>query len=154
MTAPRARLAALALALSALALPSQAQTLPPSTVDRQAIAQLQYQLTQPGVSPSQRREIQLQISQLEYQINTRSPIAPAGSSPAPFTIPALEQRAPLSPLQLVPYEPVHYGSCEADRSVIAYLRGELGEPGLSQQERSYIPQQIDRLRDDLRARNC
>lgn len=68
---------------------ASAQTLPQSTLDRQQIMQLQNELNNPSVTPSQRRDIEMQISTLEYRINTRPLIVPPpnlvpGASPTPF----------------------------------------------------------------------
>ncbi len=66
-----------------------AQTLPQSTLDRQRIMQLQNELNNPSITPSQRREIEMRISTLEYRINTRPLVVPPPNlaptaSPAPF----------------------------------------------------------------------
>ncbi len=68
---------------------ASAQTLPQSTLDRQQIMQLQNELNNPSITPSQRREIEMQISTLEYRINTRPLIVPPPNlaprvSPTPF----------------------------------------------------------------------
>jgi len=70
---------------------ASAQTLPQSTIDRQQIMQLQNDLNNPAITPSQRRDIEMQISTLEYRINTRPLIipppnlaAPASSTPVPY----------------------------------------------------------------------
>lgn len=135
-----------------------AQTLPPSTNDRQAISQLQYQLTQPGTTPEQRRVIQQQISQLQYQINTRPLISPPSGAPTPA--PLVPPKGGLSPFvqynQSVSIQPQHYGygSCDADRSMIQYLQAKLKDPSITYQERTYIPQQINDLQTDMRERHC
>ncbi len=68
---------------------ASAQTLPQSTLDRQQIVQLQNELSNPSITPSQRRDIQMQIATLEYRISTRPLIVPPPNlapvaSPAPF----------------------------------------------------------------------
>ena len=140
----------------ALGLPSalcSAQTLPQSTVDRQTIAQLQYQLSIPGVSAVQRREIDLHISQLEYQINTRPPI-----TPPPFL--QMPEPAHQSPLGFAPYavpaatDALTAQSCAADRAVIAYLAGQLRDASATPQERSYVTGRIVELQRNLSDRNC
>jgi len=68
---------------------ASAQTLPQSTLDRQQIMQLQNDLNNPSITPPERREIEMQISTLEYRINTRPLIVPRPNlapraSPTPF----------------------------------------------------------------------
>ena len=134
----------------------RAQTLPQSTQDRQTIAQLQYQLSQPGVTAQDRVRIQERITQLQYQINTRPPIQAPGATPLP------PQSYPIYPVFYnqkapdVPIEPSHYGygSCAADREMIEYLQDQLKDPNLTQQERTYIPNKIKDLEHDMKVRRC
>ena len=68
---------------------ASAQTLPQSMLDRQQIMQLQNDLNNPSITPPERREIEMQISTLEYRINTRPLIVPPPNlappaSPTPF----------------------------------------------------------------------
>ncbi len=136
-----------------------AQTLPQSTVDRQTIAQLQYQLTQPGVSQQQRLAIQEQISELQYRINTRPLISkPPGAPTPPPLIPNSSAGAPFSAAPLaqgafaVPH--IYYGSCDADKSMIAYESAELKNSTLTQDERGYVSDRLRQLHADMRARRC
>lgn len=145
----------LSLAFGVAAAFGRAQTLPQSTVDRQTIAQLQYQLSMPGITAVQRREIEMQITQLEYQINTRPPIVPPPFSRTPQ--PALQGAIPYGAAQYaVPAtaDALPARPCDADRSVIAYLRGQLRDDTATAQERAYNSQRIRDLQRDLHARNC
>jgi hypothetical protein len=136
-----------------------AQTLPPSTQDRQAIANLEYQLSLPGVSPESRRAIQLQITRLQYQINTRSPVQPLPTlAPAPPQTASAAGYAPESyttataPNQIaVPA----YGSCRADSSVLQYLQSLLSSPSIGYDERVYIKHsQLNDVRHQMSERRC
>ncbi|MEO9171277.1 MAG: hypothetical protein ABI282_03130 [Candidatus Baltobacteraceae bacterium] len=155
MIALRACAGLQAIVLCLLPATIAAQTLPQSTIDRQTIAQLQYQLSLPGVTATQRRESEIQISQLEYQINTRPPIEPPPASQMPLLkmqsspFPSAEVQFPV---QVVPA--TVYGSCDAGRSLIAYLSGEMNDAQLTAQERAYIPQHIVTLRNTLRSQRC
>lgn len=151
-----ARLAAfLALSVTAAA----AQTLPQSTTDRQTIAQLQYELTQPGVNAQQRLAIREQISELRYQINTRPLIAPPPGAPspvpllAPFGAGAAFSSAPLVQ-GAFPLPHVYYGSCDGDRSAFAYEKAELKNPQLTQEERGYVSDRLRQLSTEMRERRC
>jgi hypothetical protein len=143
-----------------------AQTLPPSTQDRQQIAILEYRLSLPGVSPEDRRAIQLQITQLQYQINTRSPVQPlptlaptlpqAGLGASSASISASRSTgsngygASTSQLSI----PL-YGSCEVDAGVIQYLQSQLSSPDIGYDERVYISK--DELREinyQMSSRRC
>ena len=145
--------------LAAIAIPliaSAQTTLPPSTQDRQHIADLQYQLTQPGTSAADRARIEREISQLQYQINTRPAIQPAPAITPNWSgsltlgnLPRLDPNA--TP---VPLGPAVYGSCEADRAVIEYLKQELQDPTTSHQERTYDRAKLNELETDLKSRNC
>lgn len=97
MLSPTAPLRAFAIAtilgLSLFGQRAWAQTLPQSTIDRQQIMQLQSELSNPSITPSQRREIEMQISTLEYRINTRPLIVPppnlskgAPPTPSPYLV--------------------------------------------------------------------
>ena len=138
-------------------LTTSSQSLPPSTNDRQSITYLEYELTQPGVTSQQRQVILKQISQLEYQINTRPLITPPGPESTPAIIPdngrlpAMRATAPP-----IPTEPSNYNTsaCDADRGMITYLEAKLQDPTISYQERVYIPQQINDLKTDIRNRHC
>src|SRR5215469_4455905 len=71
------RAALVAIGIAAVPLLAFAQTtLPQSTQDRQQIQNLQFQANLPGTSTADRAQIERQITQLQYQINTRSPIEP------------------------------------------------------------------------------
>ncbi len=144
MNARSIRILLLVVVIQSAPYASYAQTLPQSTVDRQSIAQLQSQLAMPGISIEQQREIQLQISQLEYQINTRPPIVDPRS-------PGANQgsRQTYTPATIVPLD-----LCAADRSVVEYLQGAVKDPKVPQQERAVDAQRIRSLREDLRSRNC
>jgi hypothetical protein len=146
---PRIHPAAVPLAFAA-AIALQAQTLPPSTQDRQSIANLEYQLSLPGVTASERREIELQITQLQYRINTRSPIQPLPTL-APYAPPGstLPSYVTTSASMIVPV----YGSCDADRGVIEYLRDRI-KAADTQAERSYLKSQIVDLQRALSQRKC
>ncbi|MDQ2866272.1 MAG: hypothetical protein M3R51_08600 [Candidatus Eremiobacteraeota bacterium] len=137
------------LALALLPATARTQTLAQSTVDRQTIGQLQSELSAPNVTPAQRREIEMQISELRYQIDTRPAIQVPGPPPPAFAPPG----PPANFSAPAPPEAIDV-SCDAYRSVIAYLSGELGSTQASTDERAAISQQIARLNGDLHSHHC
>jgi hypothetical protein len=130
---------------------ARAQTLPPSTQDRQEIANLEYQATLPGATAATRADIARRISELQYQIDTRPAIEPMPTiAPAwnqPLSIPS--QNASVSPqlsTQTQDMTAPVYGSCASDRDVIAYLQQQLTLVSTSPQERTYDRSRIADLR--------
>ena len=145
--------------VAALATPAlvAAQSLPPSTQDRQAIATLTYQANLPGTSATERAAIARRISELQYQINTRPLIAPMPTIAPNWTgnVAPINQLPALNPNATpVPLGPSIYGSCEAERSVVAYLDEQLSLPSTTYQERQYALSRRAELEKDLRARGC
>jgi len=144
------------------------QNLPQSTQDRQAIAYLQYQLTQPGVNSVDRREIQQRISQLQYDINTRPPIEAPKDYAKPYgpqtqtytrltgvtlTIPSVDARA----TAVINLTDTMFGKedmCTAKYDTIVYMNSQLHNPDNTYQELVYIPQVIDRTAHEMRNLGC
>jgi hypothetical protein len=140
-------------------------TMPQSTQDRQSIQILQYQLTQPGVNATDRRQIQDQISHLQYQINTRPLIETphqnttpqAGQAAANDTnqsFPSVDERA--NALVNIGDEPL-YGVrdlCTANAGTLEYLNGVLENPNTTYQERTYIPHLVNRIQHQMRNLSC
>jgi hypothetical protein len=160
---------AAALAVVAIApFATSAQTLPQSTMDRQAIANLQYRLTLPSTTPTDQREIQEHISQLQYQINTRAPItSPAAphdvASPGPSLYTTIEgNQITLTPaidranglIQLNDSIYTAPDMCSADYGMIVYLNYVAGRSDTSYQEKTYIPHVIDRIQHQMRNTHC
>lgn len=149
---------ALALAFLALALPAAAiaQTLPQSTQDRQAIANLEYQANLPGTDPATKAHIAQQISQLQYRINTRPLVEPMPTfGPSWNMQPGVPSTLPtLNTQQTLPTTPTIYGSCDADKAVLAYLQEEVSSPATSTQERSYDFARIGDLQRAIAKAHC
>ncbi len=152
------RAALVAIGVAAVPLLAFAQTtLPQSTQDRQQIQNLQFQANQPGTSATDRARIQRQITQLQYQINTRAPIEPMPTLTPGWSsnvlnsgnLPQLSVNPTYAPLG-----PTIYGSCDGDRTVIAYLDQELGLASTTRQERIYDANQKAMLEKDLKKRGC
>ncbi len=146
---PRA-LAIIALALLCVEIPglgAPAQTLPQSTLDRQQIMQLQNDLNNPSITPSQRREIEMQISTLEYRINTRPLIVPPPNlaprvSPTPF--PYLAK--PGAALLVVPpgATPAIQDAC-AERAVVTARLQAMERSAPLDAQRAYAREALQRL---------
>jgi hypothetical protein len=151
------RAALVALGIAAVPLLALAQTLPQSTVDRQQIQNLQYQANLPGTSPTDRANIQRQITQLQYQINTRPPIQPLPTMSPAWNAAALVNgqlpRMDENP-KIAPTAATIYGSCDADRSVIAYLTQEIQMSETLRQERLYDENQRALTEKDLHSKGC
>ncbi len=151
------RAALIAMGIAAVPLLALAQTLPQSTQDRQQIQNLQFQANLPGTSAADRAQIERQITQLQYQINTRSPIEPMptltpgwnGGVLTSGNLPQLSANPTIAPIT-----PTIYGSCDGDRAVIAYLNQELQLASTSRQERIYDSNQKAQIEKDLRAKGC
>jgi hypothetical protein len=155
---PMKTLITVALA-AAVAFPllAPAQTLPQSTQDRQEIATLTYQANLPGTSAADRLAIQRRITQLQYQINTRPLVQPMPTLAPSWSgqVGSLSQLPQLNPnAPPVPLTPTIYGSCDGDRSVIAYLDEQLKLATTTRQERNYALAQRAELERDLRSRGC
>jgi len=152
------RPALIALAVAAVPLLALAQTLPQSTQDRQQIQNLQFQANLPGTSAATRAEIEKQISQLQYQINSRAPIEPLPTLTPSWNGGPLMDRGQLPQLSVnptyVPLTPTIYGSCDSDQAVIAYLTEEISRPDTTRQERLYNQNQRAELQKDLKAKGC
>lgn len=152
------RPALIALAAAAVPLLAFAQTLPQSTQDRQQIQNLQFQANQPGTSAATRAQIQQQISQLQYQINTRSPIEPLPTLTPSWNGGPLLSGGKLPQLSAnptyAPLTPTIYGSCDSDRAVISYLTQQISMPSTTRQERLYNESQRAELQKDLKAKGC
>jgi len=152
----RAVLVAIGVAAAPLLALAQT-TLPQSTQDRQQIQNLQFQANLPGTSATDRAQIQRQITQLQYQINTRSPIAPMPTLTPGWNINVLNggnlPQLSVNPTY-APLTPTIYGSCDGDRSVIAYLNEELQQPSTTRQERIYDNNQKALIEKDLKAKGC
>lgn len=146
------RFLAIALLLGVFPAAAAAQALPQSTLDRQQIGQLQTQLTNPSISPTDRLHTNEQIAKLQYDINTRSPIAemtPAGPSNGAAIDTNRADR--------LIYENSTTGSqeqCAADRVAIDYLRWSETDQTLSFEERRYAAPRISILEADLRRMHC
>lgn len=152
------RAALIAVGIAAVPLLALAQTtLPQSTQDRQQIQNLQYQANLPGTSAADRAQIQRQITQLQYQINTRPLIEPMptltpgwnGGILTSGNLPQLSANPTIAPMT-----PTIYGSCDADRAVIAYLNQEISLPSTGRQERNYDIDQRNQVQKDLKAKGC
>jgi hypothetical protein len=152
------RPALIALAVAAVPLLAFAQTLPQSTQDRQQIQNLQFQANQPGTNATDRAQIERQISQLQYQINTRSPIQPLPTLTPAWNGGPLLNGGRLPQLStnpsIAPMRPTIYGSCDSDRAVIAYLTQQISLPDTTRQERIYDENRRAELQKDLRAKDC
>jgi hypothetical protein len=122
------QLALLALTL-ALVTPASAgaQTLAQNANTRQAILEVEYQLLQPGVSPSRVAAFQAQAAQLQAQAN--------GSDFPTATIP-------------------QWGTCDADTSVIAYLQDQLAMSNLDYQQTVIDARAIYDLQVNYKQRGC
>lgn len=151
------RPAFLALAVAAVPLLAFAQTLPQSTQDRQQIQNLQFQANLPGTSATDRAQIERQINQLQYQINTRPAIQPMPTLTPPWNggmlsggnLPQLSANPTYAPLS-----PTIFGSCDSDRAVISYLTEQISQPDVTRQERNYDQNQRAELQKDLKAKGC
>lgn len=133
-----------------------AQTLPQSTQDRQAIANLEYQANLPGTSPATRAQIQQQISELQYRINTRPLIQPMPTLPPTWQQqPGLSSSLPhVSAKNTVPMTATVYGSCDADKAVLAYLQEQVKLPSTTTDERNYDRQRIGNLQREIAKERC
>ena len=133
-----------------------AQTLPPSTQDRQTIATLEYRANLPGTDPATRAEIQRQITQLEYQINTRPLIQPMPTLPPTWqqqpgmngVLPQLDAQA------TVPMTATIYGSCDANRAVMSYLQQQVSMPATSAVEKQYDRERLDDIERSMKSQHC
>ncbi len=119
---------AIILSLAAALMPAlaSAQSLP-SLAQRQAILNLEYQLNQPGIPAASQPALQQRAASLESQANGTA-------------LPALAL-------------PV-YGSCDADRSVIAYLQDDLTNGDLGYQQQQTDRTAIYDLQVNLQQRGC
>ncbi len=143
-----------ALLVALLPFASNAQTLPQSTLDRQEIAQLQQQLAQPGLSEIDRLQIEQRITELQYRISTRPPIAPQPTL-APFAPGHPLPRAVLPPLPLMLGSPAPPAShCETLRILVTYLTSLQRDPQISPAERNYTAERIAALRREQQADRC
>jgi hypothetical protein len=104
-----------------------AQTLAQNANTRQAILEVEYQLLQPGVSPSRVAALQAQAAQLQAQAN--------GSSFPTATVP-------------------QWGTCDADNSVIAYLQDQLATTNLDYQQTVIDQRALYDLGVNLKQRGC
>lgn len=146
-----------ALGIAAVPLLAFAQTsLPQSTQDRQQIQNLQFQANLPGTSAADRAQIERRITELQYQINTRPLIEPMPTLTPGWNGASLPggKLPQLSNTTVAPITPTIYGSCDADRAVIAYLEQEMQLPSTSRQERLYDADQKQQLEKDLRSKGC
>lgn len=143
--------------------PAPAQTLPPSTQDRQEIATLEFQASLPGTDAATRAVIERRIATLEYKIATLPPIAPASLIIPQQTVPlswnahaSVMTRGSLPQLatQTIPMQPAIYGSCAADRDVFAYLQQQLTLRSTIAQERQYDRMRIENLQRSMSSRHC
>ena len=142
------RIALVALGIAAVPLLALPQGLPQSTLDRQQIQNLQFQAGLPGTTPEDRAQIQREITQLQYQINTRPliepmpTITPGWNSAALVNgqLPALSANPTIAPTSAT-----IYGSCAADRQVITYLTQQIQLPSVGLQERVYDESQRKQL---------
>lgn len=149
------RMALVALGIAAVPLLTFAQTLPQSTQDRQEIQNLQFQASLPGTTAADRAQIQRQITQLQYQINTNPPIEPLPTLTPSWNSASLingQLPAMAANPSTAPTSPTIYGSCDADREVIAYLTQQTQLRSVGYQERQYDENLLGQLQKELRAK--
>ncbi len=133
-----------------------AQTLPQSTQDRQTIANLEYQANLPGTDPATRAQIQQEISQLQYRINTRPLIQPMPTLPPTWQQqPGLSSTLPyVNSGNTVPMTATIYGSCAAEKAVLGYLQEQITLPSTTTDERNYDRQRIGDLQRQMAQEHC
>ena len=132
------------------------QTLPQSTIDRQAIATLQWRLSQPGLSEIDRLQIARRITELQYRIATGPAIAPMPTL-APFAsqtnATGSARFAPTTlPSSTIAIDTASH--CDTLRIVITYLTALRADPSVSAAERSYNERRIATLHQEGRAWRC
>ncbi|HEY5341256.1 MAG TPA: hypothetical protein VIK27_09540 [Candidatus Aquilonibacter sp.] len=117
----------LSLAAALLPVAASAQSLADNQGQRQAILNVEYQLNQPGVPAASVPGLQQRVAALESQVN--------GAAFPTVAVPV-------------------YGSCDADRSVIAYLHDELTNTDIDYQQQQTDRTAIHDLQANLHQRNC